>query len=78
MSMTADSRAATLAWRKSSFSIPQGACVEVGSAADSVAVRDSVAPAGPTLRWSSSAWRAFTAAIRARVLDVALDHTLVR
>ena len=78
MSMAADTRAATIAWRKSSFSIPQGACVEVGSEAGSIVVRDSAAPASLALRWSSQAWCAFAAAIRAHALDASLGHTLVR
>jgi hypothetical protein len=57
---------ATIAWRKSSFSLNGGACVEVGSEAGSVVVRDSVAPASLTLRWSGQAWRAFATALRAR------------
>jgi hypothetical protein len=57
---------ATIAWRKSSFSTHSGACVEVGSEAGSIVVRDSVAPARLTLRWSGPAWRAFATALRAR------------
>ena len=78
MSMAADTQAATIAWRKSSFSVTEGACVEVGSAVGSIVVRDSAAPASLTLRWSSQAWCAFAAAIRAHALDASLGHTLVR
>jgi hypothetical protein len=78
MSMAADTQAATIAWRKSSFSIPQGACVEVGAKAGSVLVRDSMAPASLTLRCSGQAWHAFTAAIRVSAFGASLSHTLVR
>jgi hypothetical protein len=78
MSMTANAQAATIAWRKSSFSVHGGACVEVGLEADSVVVRDSAGSASLTMRWSGQAWRAFTTAIQARAFDASLGHTLVR
>jgi transcriptional regulator with XRE-family HTH domain len=52
-------------WRKSSFSMSNGDCVEVAVLADaSVAVRDSKATALPHLRFRSSAWGAFLGQIK--------------
>ena len=52
-------------WRRSSHSSPQGGnCVEVADLADgNHAVRDSKDPTGPTLRFSSAQWGAFTTAV---------------
>lgn len=49
-------------WRKSSHSGDQGACVEMATAGDAVAVRDSKDPSGPMLHFPAGAWAAFTAA----------------
>ncbi|GAB2918186.1 DUF397 domain-containing protein [Micromonospora polyrhachis] len=49
-------------WRKSTYSGDQGACVEVAAVADTIAVRDSKDPAGPTLSFSPTAWAAFAKA----------------
>lgn len=49
----------TLVWRKSSFSANGGDCVEVAAGSESAAVRDSKAPAGPTLAFPTGQWRAF-------------------
>jgi Domain of unknown function (DUF397) len=46
-------------WRKSRRSIGNGECVEVAPVVQAVAVRDSVDPAGPVLRYSSASWRTF-------------------
>lgn len=55
-----------LSWRKSSYSGNNGGnCVEVGSGAYAVVVRDTVQhERGPVLAFSPRAWRAFAARIR--------------
>ncbi|WP_406093824.1 DUF397 domain-containing protein [Kitasatospora purpeofusca] len=54
------------AWRKSSYSGSEGGnCIEVAdTCADTVPVRDSKDPHGPTLAFSTTAWSSFLAAIR--------------
>ena len=52
-------------WRTSSYSSPQGNCVEVADLGDSGrAVRDSKDPAGPALTVTPAGWAAFTASVR--------------
>jgi hypothetical protein len=53
-------------WRKSSYSGGQGGtCVEVGTAARMVAVRDTKDNGtGPVLRVSSADWSRFTKALK--------------
>jgi len=52
-------------WRKSSYSGNNGAnCVEVGNAADLIAVRDSKDPEGPRLAFGREAWEAFAAQVK--------------
>ena len=46
-------------WRKAKRSIGNGDCVEIAPVGGSIAVRDSKDPAGPVLRYSADAWRAF-------------------
>ncbi len=56
-------------WRKSSYSNGQANCVDasrIGDGGGLVAVRDSKAPAGPALAFGPSAWRRFTATLKAR------------
>ncbi|WP_079102349.1 DUF397 domain-containing protein [Streptomyces sp. TP-A0356] len=56
---------ATATWTKSSYSVGNGACVEVKSPTRSeLAVRDSKAPEGPTLAFPPEAWTAFVASIK--------------
>ena len=56
-------------WRKSSRSAGNGACVEVAFAAESVAVRDSKDPSGPTLQFAHEPWRAFVESVRMGEFD---------
>lgn len=48
-----------LPWRKARSSVGNGACVEVASYQDMVAVRDSKNPHGAVLTYSAAEWGAF-------------------
>ena len=51
-------------WRKSSYSMSNGHCVETARlAGNGIGVRDSLAP-GPTLRFEPGAWAAFLTELR--------------
>ena len=53
-------------WRKSSYSGDNGGnCVEVGTAALAVAVRDSEDPDGPLLAFAADTWTAFAEQVKA-------------
>lgn len=56
-------------WRKSSRSVDEGNCIEVTALNTNYAVRDSKHPTGPTLRFTTAAWSAFTTGIRAGEFD---------
>ncbi|GGZ00877.1 DUF397 domain-containing protein [Streptomyces nitrosporeus] len=61
---------ATDTWTKSSYSGGNGACVEVKSpVTQSVAVRDSKAPEGPSLTFVPGAWNAFVRDVAAGSVD---------
>ncbi|MEV4478828.1 DUF397 domain-containing protein [Micromonospora coxensis] len=62
MTPTMSAALATAAWRKSSHSGDEGACVELATVPEAVAVRDSKDPAGPVLLFPPAAWAAFAAA----------------
>ena len=51
-------------WRKSSYSLSNGNCVEVGTGRAMVAVRDSRDPDGPVIDVSPRAWIEFTAYLK--------------
>jgi hypothetical protein len=52
-------------WRKSSYSGGSGGnCVEVGTTADSVAVRDTKRREGAELRFSAATWQRFVASVK--------------
>lgn len=52
-------------WRKSSYSLGHGECVEIASnSAGVVVIRDSKDVAGPVLRCGSDEWQSFIAAVR--------------
>jgi len=52
-------------WRKSSWSLANGNCVEVGHlAGELIGVRDSNHPHGDVLRLSRAGWRDFLAGVR--------------
>lgn len=59
----------TAAWRKSSRSTNQNACVEIAVTAGLAAVRDSKNAAGPILTFEPSRWLGFLAAAKAGRLD---------
>ena len=49
------------AWRKSSYSADQGACVEITQSPPlGMAVRDSMDAGGPQLLFTVAGWHAFT------------------
>lgn len=52
-------------WRKSSHSGGNGNCVEAGTNENTVAVRDGKDPHGPHLAFTPTAWRSFTASLKA-------------
>ncbi|MCA1190295.1 MULTISPECIES: DUF397 domain-containing protein [unclassified Saccharopolyspora] len=57
-------------WRKSTRSHAANGCVEVGSGADRVGVRDSKLGAGsPVLLFTTAEWASFTARTRRGAFD---------
>ncbi|GLZ39238.1 DUF397 domain-containing protein [Actinokineospora sp. NBRC 105648] len=61
-----ESNCVELAWRKSSFSGTQSACVELAWQDTTLMIRDSKAPAGPTLEFTGSAITALLTTTRTR------------
>ena len=52
-------------WRKSSYSLGNGECIEIGSiGAGVVIIRDSKDAAGSILRCGSDEWRSFISAVK--------------
>lgn len=56
-------------WRKARRSVANGACVEVASGSEVIAVRDSKDPDGPILVATLDRWRAFVAGAKQGALD---------
>jgi Domain of unknown function (DUF397) len=53
-----------LVWRKSSYSLANGACVEAAAAPGAVVVRDTVSPARGQLHFPARTWREFVARVK--------------
>jgi hypothetical protein len=53
-----------VSWRKSSYSIANGDCVETATRPGEIMLRDSRNPAGALLRCSPDAWRVLLAALK--------------
>jgi hypothetical protein len=49
----------SLKWRKATYSIGNGDCVEVAPAETTIAVRDSKNTVGPVLCYSARSWQLF-------------------
>ena len=52
-------------WRKASYSVNNGQCVEVASDQAAVLVRDTVTPAGTVIAYAPAAWQTFVGSIKA-------------
>jgi hypothetical protein len=58
-------------WRKSSYSMSNGDCIEVADLAKgTIGVRDSKAIAGSSLRFSPHAWTAFVGDVKDAIQSV--------
>ena len=64
--LRASSPVSRLSWRKSTYSIANGECVEVATAGGRVAVRDSSRQYDTLLQFPAADWRNFIAAIKRR------------
>jgi hypothetical protein len=58
-------------WRKPSYSMSNGACVEAASDFAFVAVRDSADPGAAVVTYAAPAWNAFVTAVKAGAFDYA-------
>lgn len=54
-------------WRKSRYSMNNGNCVEVASAAEVIMVRDSASRDALILSYSAQAWKAFVDGVKAGI-----------
>jgi predicted secreted Zn-dependent protease len=57
-------------WRKSSYSVGNGACVEVAAISSAIVVTDSAESSRRVLRYSTQAWGLFVAGVRAGRLGI--------
>ena len=57
--VSSDDERLNLNWRKASYSMNNGNCTEVATAAGMVAVRDSKDPQGPVLYYPATSWASF-------------------
>jgi hypothetical protein len=57
-------------WRKASYSMANGNCVEAMSTSAHIAVRDSSNPGAIIIRYPSRAWQVFIEDLKARSFDV--------
>jgi hypothetical protein len=57
-------------WFKSSYSSPNGNCVELAVLGDGVGLRDSKDRSGPVLRFTPSEWEAFVSGVRDGEFDI--------
>ncbi|MGH3828729.1 MAG: DUF397 domain-containing protein [Pseudonocardiaceae bacterium] len=53
-----------MTWRTSSYSSPDGNCVEMAELDAHRAVRDSKNPTGPALTFTAAQWSAFTTGVK--------------
>ena len=56
-------------WRKSTWSIANGQCIETATFDGRLVVRDGVDKAGPTATFTVSEWRAFLKRVKGGDLD---------
>lgn len=56
-------------WRKASYSVNNGQCVEVASDRAAVLVRDTAAPAGTVIAYSPASWQTFISSAKAGACD---------
>jgi hypothetical protein len=66
-----EERESVLIWRKSSYSVGNGACAEVAAAGGIIAVRDSVRPATCQLQLPATAWHELVLRVKGGVV---LEH----
>jgi hypothetical protein len=59
-----EERESVLIWRKSSYSVGNGACAEVTAVGGIIFIRDSVRPAVCRLRLPATAWRELVLRVR--------------
>lgn len=67
---TSADKGASLDWRKSTWSIANGQCIEAASLADGrLAVRDSMDKSGPMVNFTEGEWRSFLKGVKDGDLD---------